>query len=127
MTRRYAMLIAVVLIAGCVTSGTQSEDNHGQLVVADSTELALLVADSTNLMPLPRANISVVSPEGIESLGLTDNGGRFTISKEELRRRDAMVLLACAEYYFCGAFRIREDNILGFDERWITLARLSMR
>jgi len=58
----------------------------------------------------------------IVKLGATNESGRVRVSKNELREQEAIVLLICKEYYFCGALRLDQEDFFEYDERSIHLA-----
>lgn len=64
-----------------------------------------------------------MAAQGLQSLGLTDPGGRLTLESAGLKALDPYVILFCHDLYFCGAMRADDSNFYKYRERSISLAQ----
>lgn len=110
------VLFVAVAVSRTVTQATTAPEGGSTLLVR--------VADSENYQPLPEVAVLAVTRSGlIVESGKTDKSGRVQLSKNDLREQQAIVLLFCKEYFFCGAMRTDESGFFEYDERLIHLAR----
>jgi len=77
---------------------------------------------------LPGVEVSVVTRDGaVRILGKTDRFGVIVIEKRVLRENGASVVLCCHEFFFCGALRVKEDQLLEYDEYLIAISPVIVR
>jgi len=97
--------------------------HHDNSQVPAGSQIVFIVANSDTNLPMRGVNLILISrKEPARELVTTNENGRASVSKAVLATPGVAVLLFCAEDFFCGALRPREDALLDFDERLIQLA-----
>ena len=94
----------------------------GATLRAEGPRLYRIAVAASDGQMAPGIEILLVSKTGTERLGRTDGFGYFEVRRDRLEAPDALVLLACHDGLFCGAFRLDVEDALPNDEMFIALA-----
>jgi hypothetical protein len=112
----------MVVLAGCSVNGDRE-----QLALPKPIELTVVNGADTS-MALPDVAVSVTTETGqLRSLGVTDQFGRISVRRSDIRGTSAELILFCHYGFFCGAIRTRESRLREFDEYLIALAPNTVR
>lgn len=71
---------------------------------------------------LSGAGVFLVGRGGTRLLGRTDQSGTLSVKRSELESADALALLVCAEFFFCGGFRLDDGAMPDQSHFYLTLA-----
>jgi len=93
---------------------------------ASADQVSFNVTDATDHYPLSEARVFLVSGvSGMRLIGVTEDGV-LDVPKHLLNLPDTIAVLFCHEWFFCGALRIKEDNVTRYDDYLIELAPFSI-
>jgi|SRR5947209_1360159 len=122
-TSRAILLLAVLLShLRCGAAASNAVARPADVLVVT------VVNASDTTMVLPGVDVSTITGSGkVRSLGVTDEFGRVSISKAEMRESSALVILFCHDAFFCGALRVGESNLQGYDEYLFAIAPVTVR
>ncbi len=80
-------------------------------------------ASASDFFPVADVDVYLFSiSRGLALLGTTGENGCLEVRRSVLRRQDAIAVVFCRDGFFCGAFRIKEDQIFLQDDVLILLA-----
>lgn len=116
-----AATVLITWIVGCSSAGISAGRAHH----SRSPEVRFYVS-SADLPMLKGVEVYLVTASGESLMGKTDALGSLAISRNLLQREDSLAVLFCAEYFFCGAYRVRAPEFLEYDEHYIELAPLAV-
>ncbi len=116
-----ATLVGAVL-AGLYPAPTIAEP----LPESPERKLVFIVEGSCNNRIPPGVSVVLISPHhAARPVGVTDSGLRVAISKVLLAENRDGVLVFCQKNFFCGAVRLDEPDLLGYDELLVQLAPMA--
>lgn len=96
---------------------------HGRADELPPSQMEFIVLGSGPQV-LEGVEVSLVSKDGLRSLGRTNGVGRISVERKILQEPGALAVLFCSEWYFCGAFRLDDPEFFEYEERLIALAPL---
>lgn len=121
----FAVVFAVLTsLVGCGHFGNTMGPRNDTV---SSEHLELTVANAADsAMVLPSVTVSLITTDGtVEELGETDRFGMIELSKDQLDH--AILITACARWFFCGAIFIEANNLTDFNEYFLTIAPVAVR
>jgi hypothetical protein len=118
MTKPRLLLLAslVLVVAGCASPSS-----------TDAIEVTVVSAANTSLY-LPGIDVTFIAADGsLHQVGQTDPSGMIRVPKDALRRTGATVVLFCHPHFFCGALRVKDDDLFSYDEYLVALSPVTVR
>ena len=127
MTDRILVASCIALAAlVCMFSCPQATPSDSSTSSSGASSITFFVGSSSTSQNLAGVSVFQVTRSGeLIRLGETNLGGRFSYSKEELKR-GGQVILFCKERYFCGALRLDEPGVFEYDRQLIHLAPFAL-
>lgn len=117
-----AVIIAFAGIFGCFSSGTSMPREYG----ARASAVRFYVS-SADLPMLRGVKVYLMTGAGESLIGETDALGAIAIDRHRLQDGGSLAVLFCKEGFFCGAYRVKQDEFLEYDEHFIALAPFAVR
>jgi hypothetical protein len=118
-----AAALAATLVGTMLVGRYPAPTIAGPLPESPEKKLVFIVEGSCDNRIGPGVSVVLISPHrAARPVGVTDSGLRVAISKALLAENRDGVLLFCQKNFFCGAVRLDEPDLLGYDEKLIQLA-----
>lgn len=118
------LLLTLVLCEGCASFHRHETALSGDLPER-GPNVVLMVHSCFDSSPIVGADVSLLRNDGgVVDYGDTDRFGQISIQKSLLR--DSAVILICKNGFFCGAVRVKDDEILRYQSFLVHLAVFSV-
>jgi len=115
-------VVTILILTICACAGSASEPKRA---LSDRLQINVVNSSDTSTA-LPGISVYIIDKHGgVKELGTTDKFGDITITKSALH--EALVIIFHHKYFFSGALRVTEDDLLHYDERLLALAPIVVR